>query len=119
MNDHKYSAQGTYIDNHFFPSLMEAKRYQDLKFLMKAREVKAVEVHPRFLLQPAFNRNGKRYKAMYYTADYLITYPDGRVVVEDVKGYRTKEFDRTVKLLLYRYPDITFRLLTKDGEEYL
>lgn len=114
MRGHKYHARGTRIDGHFFPSQAEAKRYQELLILQRVGIVKEIELQPTFLLQEGFTRNGKKYRPIKYRADFRITYTDGRVVVEDVKGVRTNEFDRTEKLLLYRYPDIDFQVLGRE-----
>ena len=108
---HKYHAKGTWIDGHFFPSQAEAKRYRELLLLQRIGIVTESELQPKFLLQEGFVREGKVYRPITYRADFRVTYADGHIEVEDVKGYRTKEFDRTEKLLLYRYPDIRFNVL--------
>jgi hypothetical protein len=42
-------------------------------------------------------------RAMYYVADFTYKDKDGNLVVEDVKGYRTKEYIIKRKLMLERY----------------
>jgi hypothetical protein len=107
---HKYSAIPTEVRGIRFASKKEAKRYQEL-LLMKAQGiVKDIELQPIYLLQEGFERNGKKHRPINYRADFRVTYFDGTVEVEDVKGYRTREFDRTEKMLLYRYPDLRFRV---------
>lgn len=107
---HKYSAIPTEVRGIRFASKKEAKRYQEL-LLMKAQGIiKDIELQPSYLLQEGFERNGKKHRPINYRADFKVTYFDGTVEAEDVKGFRTKEFERTLKLLLYRYPDIRLRV---------
>lgn len=107
---HKFHAVPTVFDGIRFASKKEAKRYQEL-LLMKAQGiVKEIEVQPSYLLQPGFERNGRKFRPINYRADFRVTYFDGTVEVEDVKGFRTREFERTEKLLLYRYPDLRFKV---------
>jgi len=107
---HKYSAIPTEVGGIRFTSKKEAKRYQEL-LLMKAQGiVKDIELQPSYLLQEGFERGGKKYRPINYRADFRVTYFDGTIEAEDVKGFRTKEFERTLKLLLYRYPDIRLRV---------
>lgn len=42
-------------------------------------------------------------RACFYVADFVYTDADGRTVVEDVKGFRTKEYLIRRKLMLFRY----------------
>lgn len=115
--EHKYRAIPTTVGGIRFASKIEATRYQQLLLLQRAGHVKAIELQPEFLLQEAFEYKGKTEKPITYKADFKITYPDGRVIYEDVKGFKTKEFQRTRKLLLYRYRDIEFRVTSKGGTE--
>lgn len=47
-------------------------------------------------------------RAVKYMADFYYTTPDGKIVVEDTKGFRTKDYIIKRKLFKLRYPDITF-----------
>jgi len=107
---HKYHAEPTEFQGIRFASKKEAKRYQELLLLKRQGIVTQIEVQPSFLLQPAFVRNGKKHRAITYKADFRVTYYDGTVEVEDEKGYLTREFKRTLKMFLYRYPETRFRV---------
>ena len=50
----KYNAKRVKRDGYTFDSKAEAKRYWELKQLEKAQEIAFLEVHPKFILQPAF-----------------------------------------------------------------
>jgi hypothetical protein len=43
-----------------------------------------------------------------YVADFAYTDRQGRRVVVDVKGFRTKEYRIKVKLFRERYPELVF-----------
>ena len=88
---HKYRAQRVEIDGEKFDSKAEARRWGQLKLLEQAGEIKNLQRQVRFPLVV----NGIKIGA--YVADFTYDAP-GRVV-EDVKGFRTREFIRTKKLV--------------------
>jgi len=104
----KYYAQKTVIDGITFDSKKEAQKYLELKLLQRAGEVIEIELQPEFVLQEAYRYKGKKVRAVTYRADFRVRYRDGREVIIDTKGYRTKEYLIKRKLLLARYPDIDF-----------
>lgn len=77
----KYNASGVRIDGVYFPSKLEARRYGDLKLLMKAGEVQW------FALQPVFVLPG----GVIYRADFVICWKSGEATVEDAKGVDRQE----------------------------
>lgn len=101
----KYRNQKVTIDGITFDSLKEGGRYRVLKLLAKAKEIKDLELQKKFELQPAYtNANGKRIRAINYLADFY--YYDNKLgcyVVEDVKGFRTKEYLLKKKMFEYKY----------------
>ena len=100
---HKYNAQPTEIDGIRFDSKREAKRYQELQMLAAAGEIHALQLQPRFELQPAFtDAHGKKHRAINYVADFQY-YQNGHCIVEDVKGVETPVFKIKRKLFLYKY----------------
>ena len=101
----KYGSKSVTIDGHRFPSLLEATRYQELKLLLRAERISNLELQPKFELQPAFTKNGERYKAIHYVADFRYE-RDGKVIVEDTKGYKTPEYILKKKIFEYKYPDL-------------
>ena len=101
----KYRNQKIVVDGIMFDSKKEAKRYQFLKALERAGEIKNLKTQVPFELQPAFRYDGKGIRAIKYIADftYYARNKDGRfiLVVEDTKGYRTKEYELKKKLFLF------------------
>lgn len=84
-------------DGYTFDSRAEYRRYCELKLLQMAGEIACLEVHPRFELAPAVVVDGKRKRALRYTADfqYIVAEPDyRRRVIEDVKSpqFRTAAY---------------------------
>ena len=132
----KYNAQKTKIDNILFDSLSEAKYYIYLKHLRDIGEILKIECHPKYVFQPAYRRCcgviyrgkdemhtprkdlcpkcGKKMKAesaLFYEADFRVTYPDGRQEIEDIKGFPTAMFLLKKKLFEYKFPDLTLTVI--------
>jgi hypothetical protein len=103
----KYHAKKTIIDGKPFDSLKESRRYSELLLLAKAGEVTNIECQPRFLLQESFKKNGKTHRKIEYVADFRVTYADGRVEIEDVKGIKTEVYRLKKKLFEKKYPELT------------
>lgn len=105
----KYQNKKVTVDNIEFDSIAEARRYELLKLMEQAGTISDLRLQPRFELQRGFTDNdGVKQRAISYVADFQYD-EDGRRVVEDVKGTRTKEYLLKKKLFLYRYFDLTFR----------
>ena len=93
----KYNSKKTVVDGQTFDSKKEANRYQELLLLEKAGVIKFV------LIPSQRDENGKVIeRECSYKADFKYE-EDGKTVVEDVKGFRTKEYIIKRKLLLYQY----------------
>lgn len=90
-----------------FDSRKEARRYDELVALFRAGKIKDLRLQVDFTLQEAYTCiDGKRVRAIRYRADF--TYQEQvngewDVVVEDVKGKKTKEYNIKKKLMLDRY----------------
>lgn len=106
---HKYGAKETVIDGIKFASKAEAQYYSSLKLLKRAGEIKDFQMQVPFILQEAFEKNGKKYPAIKYIADFVITYKDGRQEVVDIKGFRTKEYLLKRKLFENKYRHLTIK----------
>jgi hypothetical protein len=100
---HKYKAKATVLDGIKFPSQREAKRYSELKLLLRAKEIHGLELQPRFPLIV----NGK--KVCEYRGDFAYLDNTGNRVVEDSKGFKTKEYVIKRKLLLALHPELDHR----------
>lgn len=100
----KYNNKKITVDGQIFDSKKEANRYQELVLLEKAGVIKNLSRQVKFVLIPSQrDENGKVIeRECSYKADF--TYEEGiKTVVEDVKGYRTKEYIIKRKLMLYQY----------------
>lgn len=101
-----------------FDSLKEARRYSELKLLERAGEIKDLQLQKKFILVPAqYQRTSEQYKKgrkkgqykeklvekeLAYKADFVYTdNRTGETIVEDVKGFKTKEYRIKKKLMLY------------------
>ena len=113
----KYHSKKTVIDGITFDSRKEAERYSELKLLERCGAISNLELQKVFELIPAqyelyerYGKNGNRLKdgkkciekSCVYKADFVyIDNETGQQVVEDVKGFRTKEYKIKKKLMLY------------------
>ena len=101
----KYRSRKVTVDDIVFDSKKEALKYEELKLLKRAGEITEFELQPKFVLQEGFRHKGKAIRPITYTADFKITYPDGRIVILDTKGVRTQQYVLRKKMLLYKYRD--------------
>ena len=98
---HKYGA----VKTSGYDSKKEYKRAWELKLLQTGGYISDLNEQVRFELLPAQyvpDYKGKLIcgrRAMVYIADFVYS-QKGDVVVEDVKGYRTKEYKRKARLML-------------------
>ena len=107
----KYNNQKTMVDGIKFDSKKEAEYYCQLKLLKQAGEIKDYRLQPRYELQPAFKKNGKKYRAITYIADFAIINNDGTTEVVDIKGVETQVFKIKKKLFEYMYPDLNLKVV--------
>ncbi len=107
----KYNARKVRLDGYTFDSQVEAARYGELKLLERVGKIRDLEVHPKFVLQEAFEDQwGRKWKAVTYTADFGYR-EDGQKIVEDVKGGKvtqTQSFRDKSALFQAKYPYIKF-----------
>ena len=101
----KYNSKKTVVDGQTFDSKKEANRYKELRLLEKAGEIQDLRTQVKFVLIPS-QRDEETGKVVerecYYKADFV--YNEGeKTVVEDVKGFRTKEYIIKRKLMLEKY----------------
>lgn len=106
----KYRNKKIVVDNIKFDSILEARRYNELKLLLRAGKIQDLKLQPRFLLQEGFKKNGKTYRKIEYVADFMYI-EDDKTIVEDVKGFATKDFKIKEKLFNYIYKDLELRLI--------
>src|SRR4051794_11332320 len=92
----KYGNRKTPLDGHVFDSAREARRWSELRLLERAGLIRGLERQVSYPLVV----NGV--KVCEYRADFRYT-EGGQVVVEDAKGYRTREFILKKKLVWVLY----------------
>jgi hypothetical protein len=116
----KYHNRKVTIDGITFDSIREGNRYRELKLLRKASKISHLQRQVKFELIPAqYEETAEKYirgkkKGQYkrgkllerecaYIADFVYIDADGKIVVEDTKGMRTKDYIIKRKLMLERH----------------
>lgn len=89
----KYRNRKTKVDGITFASAREARRYGQLKLMERAGEITDLVLQPKFPLDV----NGK--PVCRYVADFGYRTRTGARIVEDAKGFRTKEY--AIKAMLF------------------
>ena len=94
----KYHNSKTVIDGIRFDSKKEAKRYLELKILVKAGVIKELKRQVPYILidKSCYGR------AIKYVADFVYL-ENGQLVVEDVKGVRTPVYKLKKRLMAEVY----------------
>ena len=102
----KYRNVPTVVDGIRFASKAEAKRYGELKLLVKSREISRLELQPRFELLVAGQ------SVSTYSGDFQYREAgSNRIVVEDVKGVKTDVFRIKWALVNALMPEIDWRIV--------
>lgn len=101
MNWTKYKSKKTTVDGVTFDSKKEAKRYQELRILEKTGEITDLQRQVKYELIPAQRIDGRVVeRKVEYVADFVYQ-QDGKTIVEDTKGFRTKDYIIKRKLMLW------------------
>ncbi len=82
----KFNAIKQTYKGQVFDSKKELKRFVELEYLLKAKEISDLETHPKFDLMVNGVKIGR------YTADFKYK-KGGEIIVEDVKSKATKTRD--------------------------
>ena len=111
----KYYNKKTCIDGIEFDSRKEARRYQELKLMERAGVIQDLKMQVKYVLIPAqyetverYGKSGQRLKdgqkllemECSYIADFVYT-ENGKEIVEDTKGIKTKDYIIKRKLMLW------------------
>ena len=91
----KYHAKKVMYDGLKFDSAFERDRYVHLKGLEELGIIKNLQLQVKYEIIP--KQDGER--AAHYIADFVYE-EDGRVVVEDTKGFSTPDYVLKRKLML-------------------
>ena len=112
----KYHSKKVVIDGITFMSIKEAKRYQKLLLLEKAGAIQNLQRQVKYVLIPAqrewtneiytkgrkkghFKQGKLLERECSYIADFVYI-ENGKIVCEDTKGFRTKDYIIKRKLML-------------------
>lgn len=117
----KYKNRKKLVDGIEFDSAKEARRWSELKLLEKAGEISDLRRQVKFvLIESQYEESSEVYQRgknkgkpkrgkileheCSYVADFVYTdEKTGKTVVEDTKGFKTKDYIIKRKLLLERY----------------
>jgi len=98
----KYNNTKTIVDGIKFDSKREASRYSELKLLERAGEITDLILQPKFELIPKYEINGRKVRKIEYIADFQYV-ENGKTIIEDAKGFKTKEYLIKKKLFEFKY----------------
>ena len=113
----KYYNKKCTVNGIVFDSRKEARRYQELLLLQRAGVIKNLQRQVKYVLIPAqyesyerYGKNGQELtpgkklveRECAYVADFVYV-EDGKTVIEDTKGFKTKDFIIKRKLMLYTH----------------
>ena len=111
---YKYGNQKVEANGILFDSKAERDYYLlYILPLVQSGEVKSVKIHPKYVLLPSFKKNGKTYRSVTYSADFELTYKDGKVEVIDVKGVETQVFALKKKWFEFKYKNLHLKIVKK------
>lgn len=104
----KYGALKTEVDGYIFDSVMEARFYIYLLFMVQDKKIKSFEMQTPYELQEKYKdlHTKKVVRAITYISDFVITNLDESTVVIDVKGRETADFKLKKKMFGYKYRDL-------------
>lgn len=98
----KYNNTKTVVDGIKFDSKRESDRYIELKLLERAGRISDLILQPKFELIPKYEINGRKVRKIEYIADFQYK-ENGKTVVEDAKGFKTKDYIIKKKLFEFKY----------------
>lgn len=92
-----------------FDSAVEMKYYRDVILpAVNSGDIVHYEMQKKYILQPAFTRDGKKVQAIEYKADFFTIDKDGKETVIDIKGCPDNVAKLKRKMFWYIYPDLDY-----------
>lgn len=82
----KYGNIKVRLDGYLLDSREEARHYRDLRSLEVAGKIESLKIHPRYVLVPAFEHRGVKYRAVTFRPDFSY-YENGQLIIEDSKPW--------------------------------
>ena len=100
----KYKNKKVETEDGTFDSVKEFSRWQELKLLQRAGEIYDLKRQVPFVLIPTQrdDRGKVIERDVKYIADFTYRNKEYKLIVEDTKGMKTKEYIIKRKLMLYR-----------------
>lgn len=99
----KYHSRKVKLDGITFDSQREANRYAELKMLERAGIISHLRLQPEYaIIEPHKRDDGTTERGVKYRADFAY-FKGEKEVVEDAKGFRTKEYILKRKLMLEKF----------------
>jgi hypothetical protein len=92
----KYRNTKTIRDGISFDSKAEADRYSELSLLLRGGAITGLKMQVKYVLLPKQDKE----RAVEYIADFVYE-ENGKTVVEDVKGFKTKDYILKRKMMMY------------------
>ena len=119
MKFSKYSNKKSIFNGMTFDSKKELRRYKELLLLKEAGTIQNLQTQVKFVLIPTQREASSEVykkgpnagklkpgkvieKECAYIADFVYS-ENGKMIVEDTKGFKTKEYIIKRKLMLYNY----------------
>ena len=97
----KYHSRKITRDGETFDSVKEYRRWCELKLLERTGKIVDLKRQQKFELIPSQRVDGRVVeRPCTYIADFVYQ-EDGQTVVEDTKGFKTKDYIIKRKLMLY------------------
>ena len=97
----KFGNKKVTVNGITFDSRKEANRYQELVLLERAGQIQGLRRQERYVLIPSQKIDGKVVeRPVHYIADFAYM-ENGEWVVEDTKGFKTKDYIIKRKLMLW------------------
>ena len=97
----KYHSKKITVNGITYDSRKEANRHSELLLLQRAGRISDLETQVKFELLPSQRIDGKVVeRPVTYIADFVYR-QDGKKIVEDTKGFKTKDYILKRKMLLY------------------
>ena len=105
MRYNKFGARKITVNTHNFgvvefDSKKEALRCEELEALARAGKISELKRQVKFALLSPFKIGKNNVRGIFYIADFTYKNEAKKLIIEDVKGYKTKEYLIKKKLLL-------------------
>ena len=116
----RINSKKTIVDGITFASESESIYYLDCKERKKKGEITDFRMQVPFTLQEGYiNNAGKKIRPIIYISDFIISLPDGRERVVDVKSsprFMTEIFKIKKKIWEYKFKDILHIVIVKKNK---